>query len=78
VLTSSAAEVTAAEAVLGKRAFAEGVGHLRGRHSTRLRMRARHGLAEHLWHLGEWDVLLARYADDVAPRRRGREAVMAD
>ncbi|WP_242370701.1 SEC-C metal-binding domain-containing protein [Anaeromyxobacter sp. SG26] len=45
--------VAAAEAALGKRAFIEDVGHFWGLLETRPYMRARHGLAQCRWHLGD-------------------------
>lgn len=45
--------VAAAKAALGQRAFVEDVGHFWGLLETRPYMRARHGLAQCLWHLGD-------------------------
>ena len=43
----------AAEATLGKRAFAEDVGHFWGLLETRPYVGARHGLAQCIWHMGD-------------------------
>lgn len=45
--------VVAAEVALGKRAFVEDAGHFWGLLETRPYMRARHGLAQCLWHTGD-------------------------
>lgn len=55
--------VKGAEAALGKRAFAENVGHFWGLIETRPYMRARHGLAQCLWHLGERSAALEHFQE---------------
>jgi tetratricopeptide (TPR) repeat protein len=55
--------VQAGERALGPAVFAEDVGHFWGILETRPYMRARAGLAECLWRLGEEDEALAHYQD---------------
>lgn len=50
--------VAAGERALGPQPFEEGVGHFWGIHTTRPYMRARAGLAEALWELGERDAAI--------------------
>jgi tetratricopeptide (TPR) repeat protein len=55
--------VRAAAAALGKRAFVEDVGHFWGLLETRPYMRARHGLAQCLWHLGDRAGAIAHFQE---------------
>jgi tetratricopeptide (TPR) repeat protein len=55
--------VKAGERALGAAAFQEDVGHFWGIVETRPYMRARHGLAEVLWHLGEREAAIAHLQD---------------
>jgi tetratricopeptide (TPR) repeat protein len=55
--------VKAAAAALGKRAFVEDVGHFWGLLETRPYMRARHGLAQCLWHLGDRAGAIAHFEE---------------
>jgi tetratricopeptide (TPR) repeat protein len=55
--------VKGAEAALGKRAFIEDVGHFWGILETRPYMRARHGLAQCLWHLGERGTAIGHFQE---------------
>ncbi len=53
--------VEAGERALGPEVFEEGVGHFWGIHATRPYMRARAGLAEALWALGERDAAIEHW-----------------
>jgi tetratricopeptide (TPR) repeat protein len=55
--------VQAGERALGAEAFQEDVGHFWGIVETRPYMRARHGLAEVLWHLGEREAAIRHLQD---------------
>jgi tetratricopeptide (TPR) repeat protein len=55
--------VAAAEAALGKRAFVEDAGHFWGLLETRPYMRARHGLAQCLWHVGDRAGAIAHFQE---------------
>lgn len=55
--------VEAGELSLGKEAFERGVGHFWGLLETRPYMRARSGLAQALWALGEREGAIAHYRD---------------
>ncbi len=55
--------VRAGERALGPAAFREDVGHFWGILETRPYMRARQGLAEVLWHLGEHEAAIAHLRD---------------
>jgi tetratricopeptide (TPR) repeat protein len=55
--------VEAGELALGPEAFTEDLGHFWGVLETRPYMRARHGLAETLWELGEREEAIAHYRD---------------
>ncbi len=55
--------VEAGELALGPRSFKEDVGHFWGLLETRPYMRARCGLAQTLWAMGEGDAAIAHYRD---------------
>lgn len=55
--------VEAGERALGPEAFEEDVGHFWGLLETRPYMRARAGLAQCLWALGEWETAIEHYRD---------------
>jgi len=55
--------VAAGERALGKKAFEEDVGHFWGLMETRPYMRARAGLAQVLWEIGQWEEAVEHYWD---------------
>ncbi|MCY3931994.1 MAG: hypothetical protein OXH70_09760 [Acidobacteria bacterium] len=55
--------VAAAEAAIGRRLFEEAVGHFWGVFETRPYMRARAGLGECLWDLGEREAAIGHYRE---------------
>lgn len=57
------AAVRAGERTLGEETFRDDVGHFWGLHKTRPYMRARAGLAQILWELGEHDAASAHYRE---------------